>query len=84
MVRLAQRAVLAAAGMLAIISGVGGADLLGQAHADEPDCVANMTDPCLQHEDLPNPDPPPRSHIRVTCQPGGSKWGAFCVQRWVP
>jgi hypothetical protein len=80
---LARRAVIAGAGMLAIISGVGGADLLGQAHADNPPCVANATDTCPRLVDAPRPDAPPPSHIRVTCQPAGM-FGQHCRQQWVP
>jgi hypothetical protein len=81
--RLAKRAVIAGTSALVIMSAVGGAELLGQAHADAPPCVANVTDPCAQ-QDPPQVDPPHRDHIRVFCQPGGAKWGAFCRQQWVP
>jgi NAD(P)H-dependent FMN reductase len=81
--RLAKRAVIAGTSALAIMSAVGGADQLGQAHADAPPCVANVTDRCAQ-QDPPQVDPPHRNHIRVYCQPGGAKWGAFCRQQWVP
>jgi hypothetical protein len=83
--KLVQRVVIGGVGVLAIISG--GAGLAGQARADNPDCVADVTNACpqqAQQANAPRPDPPPRSHIRVYCQPGGSKWGAFCFQRWVP
>jgi hypothetical protein len=80
---LAQRAVIAGAGMLAIISGVGSADLLAQARADNPDCVANAVDSCARLVDAPKPDAPPRSHIRVTCQPAGM-FGQHCRQQWIP
>jgi hypothetical protein len=86
--KLAQRAVIAGASVLTIMSAVGGADLLGQAQAD-PLCVSSGTDPCPPQAEPPRADPPPadpphRSHIRVYCQPGGAKWGAFCRQQWVP
>jgi hypothetical protein len=81
--RLAKRALIAGTSALAIMSAVGGAELLGQAHADDPPCVANVTDPCAQ-QNRPQVDPPHRNHIRVFCQPGGAKWGAFCRQQWVP
>jgi hypothetical protein len=86
--KLAQRAVIAAASVLTIMSAVGGAELMGQAHAD-PQCVANAADACPPQADPPQADPPradppDRSHIRVYCQPGGAKWGAFCRQQWVP
>lgn len=82
--KLVQRAVIAGAAMLAIISGVGGAGLLGQARADNPDCVANVTDSCPRLADLPKPDPPPQRHIQRFCQPAGAMWGTHCFQRWVP
>jgi hypothetical protein len=70
MKKLAQRTVIAGAGVLAIASAVGGTALLGQAHADDPQCVASVTAPCAQQ--VPPPaDPPHRTHIRVFCQPGG-------------
>jgi hypothetical protein len=71
----AWRAVVAAFGMLAIMSGVGGADLLGQAHADPPWCFVNGEDRCE--------DPPGPPHIEVHCEGAGSKWGGHCFQRWV-
>jgi len=80
--KLAQRAVIAGAGMLAIISGVGGAGLLGSAHADDPPCVANAVDTCPRLADLPKPDSPPR-HVQVFCQPAGMA-GQHCFQRLVP
>lgn len=82
--KLAQRAVIAGAGLLAIISALGGADVLGQAHADPPQCVANATDPCAPQADLANAAPPQPSHIQTFCQPAGAKWGVFCFQRRVP
>jgi hypothetical protein len=86
--KLAQRAVIAAASVLTIMSAVGGADLLGQAHAD-PQCVANAAGACPPQADPPQADPPRadpphRSHIQIYCQPGGAMWGAFCRQQWVP
>jgi hypothetical protein len=60
--KLAQRAVIAGASVLTIVSAVGGADLLGQAHAD-PLCVANGADPCQPQADPPQADPPNRSHF---------------------
>lgn len=82
--KLAQRAVIAGAGVLAIISGIGGADLVAQAHADNPACVASLSESCPQQADLPQPDPPRRSHVQVYCQPAGAMWGAHCFHRWVP
>jgi hypothetical protein len=75
--KLAQRAVIAGASTLAIMSAVGGVGLLGQAHADDPHCGA--TDVCS-----PQADPPRRLHIQTFCQPAGPKAGTHCYQRWVP
>jgi hypothetical protein len=85
--KLAQRAVIAGASVLAIMSAVGGADLLGQAHANEPQCVANATDPCRPQADPLQADPPPADpphppRIQVYCQPVGPKSGVFCY-RWI-
>jgi hypothetical protein len=86
--KLAQRAVIAAASVLTIMSAVGVADLLGQAHAD-PQCVAGAADRCPPQADPPRADPPEadpprRPHIQIFCQPGGALWGAFCRQQIVP
>jgi hypothetical protein len=74
--KLARQAVIAGASALAIMSAVGGADLLGQAHADDPHCVANGTDPCPQADppqgDPPRADPP---QLRTVCMGGGPKTG---------
>jgi hypothetical protein len=76
--KLAQRAVIAGASALAIMSAVGGADLLGPAHADDPQCVANAADPCLPQADPPRADPP---QLRTVCTGGGPKTGgAHCRQ----
>ena len=79
--KLAQRAVIAGASVLTIMSAVGGADLLGQAHAD-PLCVTNAADPCPQ-ADPPQGDPP-RAHppqLSRVCTGGGPKTGgAQCRQ----
>jgi hypothetical protein len=77
---LAQRALIAGVGTLAIMSTVGGADLLGQAQADDPPCVVNATDACPRLADAPQPGAPrpPRAWLR--CQPGGPHGGALCVQ----
>jgi hypothetical protein len=71
----ARRALIAGAGMVAMMGGVDGADLLGRAHADPPWCFVNGEDRCG--------DPPGPPHIQVFCQGAGSKWGAHCYQRWV-
>jgi hypothetical protein len=76
--KLAQRAVIAAASVLTIMSVAGGADLLGQAHADDPHCAANATDPCQPQADPPQADPP---QLRTVCTGGGPKTGgAHCWQ----
>jgi hypothetical protein len=85
--KLAQRAVIAAASVLTIMSAVGGAELMGQAHAD-PQCVANAADACPPQADPPQADPPradppDRSHIRVYCQPGGLRPRRWCMSRAV-
>jgi hypothetical protein len=75
--KLAPRAVIAGASALAIMSAVGGADLLGQAHADDPQCVANAADACPPQADPPRADPPradPPQLSRV-CTGGGPKTG---------
>lgn len=79
--KLVQRAGLAAAGMLAIVSGIGGAALLGQARADEPACVAGAADPCLV--DAPRPDPQPQRRTQTVCRPAGMA-GQHCFQQRVP
>ena len=69
--KLAQRGVVLGAGMLAIMTGIGGADVLGQARADGPQCLANATNPCR-----PPADPP---QLRTVCIGGGPKsGGAHC------
>jgi hypothetical protein len=59
--KLAQLAVIVAASVLTIMSAVGGADLLGPAHADGPQCIANATDPCPPQADPPQSRPAPAS-----------------------
>jgi hypothetical protein len=81
--KLAQRAVIAGAGMLAIVNGVGGADLLAKAHADNPNCVVNAVDQCPRLADAPKPDAPRPPHVRTFCQPAGMA-GQHCFQRLVP
>jgi hypothetical protein len=77
--KLALRAVIAGGSALTIMSAVGGAELLGQAHAD-PQCVANA-DPCPPQADPPRADPPqgdpPRAHppLSQVCTGGGPKTG---------
>ena len=81
--KLAQRVVVVGAGVAAIIGGVGGADLLEQAHADNPDCIANAVDSCPRLADLPKPDAPHPPRVRVYCRPAGMA-GQHCYQRLVP
>jgi hypothetical protein len=78
--KLAQRAVIAGVSVLTIMSAIGGADLLGQAHAD-PQCVAGGADPCSPQAADPPPqaDPPPRPRYQTVCQPA-AKTGAFCYR----
>jgi hypothetical protein len=81
--KLAHRAVIAGASVLTIMSAIGGADLLGQAHAD-PLCVTNGTEPCQPQADPPRAgpppaDPPPGPRFQTVCQPA-AKTGAFCYR----
>jgi hypothetical protein len=80
--KLAQRVVIAIAGPLIVIGGVDGAQPRVQAHADNPDCVANAIDPCPDQANLVKTDPPQR-HLQTFCQ-GAGMGGAHCFQRWVP
>jgi hypothetical protein len=78
--KLARRAVIAAASVLTVMSTVGGANLLEQARADDPQCVANAANPCPQADppqgDPPRADPP---QLRTVCMGGGPKTGgAHC------
>jgi len=68
--KLAQLAVIVAAGVPTIMSAVGGADLLGPAHADGPACIANATDPCPPQADPPQADPP---QLRTVCTGRGAE-----------
>jgi hypothetical protein len=79
--KLARRAAIAGAGLLAIISCVGGADLIGPAHADNPECVANATVTCPRLVDAPRPDAPRPPRVWLHCQPAGPHGGAQCVQQ---
>lgn len=81
--KLVQRAIIAGAAVLGIVSGVGGADLLGQAHADNPDCVASAVDSCPRLADAPKPDNPRPPRVRTFCQ-GAGMAGQHCFQRLVP
>ena len=66
--KLARQAVIAGASALTVMCAVGGADLQGQARADDPQCVANAADPCPQADppqgDPPRADPP---QLRTVC-----------------
>jgi hypothetical protein len=74
--KLARQAVIAGASALTVMCAVGGADLQGQARADDPKCVANAADPCPQADppqgDPPRADPPQLSRV---CTGGGPKTG---------
>jgi hypothetical protein len=77
--KLAHRAVIAGASVLTIMSAIGGADLLGQAHAD-PLCVTNGTEPCQPQADPPRGRPAASGPAARTplsdCVPaGGENWG---------
>lgn len=78
--KLAQRAVIAGVGALAIIGAVGGADLLGQARADNPPCVTGTTQPCP----APVPDsanaPSQRPGPQLVCTSAGM-FGQHCYRR---
>ena len=75
--RFAQRAVVAAGGMLTLImSPIDDADVLAQAHAGGPECVVNAVDQCRQQADLAR-----APHLQISCQP--ARLGAFCSKRWV-
>ncbi|BBZ14199.1 hypothetical protein MBRA_43940 [Mycobacterium branderi] len=83
--RLAQRAVVTAAGVLVMLSGAGVTGLPGQARADNPQCVADQTDPCpapvegsADTASQSRMQPTSRPHIRRLCQP--ARIGAFCYQ----
>ena len=73
--KFARQAMIAGASALTVMSAVGGAELLGQAHAD-PQCVANAANPCPQADppqgDPPRADPP---QLRTVCMGGGPKTG---------
>ncbi len=81
--RLVRQAVIAGMAALAIISGVGGAGLVGQAHADDPTCVPSATDSCPDHANLVNTNPPPQRRYQKVCQPAGMA-GVHCVLRPIP
>ncbi|MCV7399203.1 hypothetical protein H7K24_03420 [Mycobacterium fragae] len=78
--QLAQRAAIAGVGALAIIGTVGSADLLGQARADSPPCVAGPTQPCP----APVPDaanaPSQQSGPQLVCTSAGM-FGQHCYRR---
>ncbi|ODR14301.1 hypothetical protein AWC26_10770 [Mycobacterium shimoidei] len=84
--KLAQRTAIAGAGALLIASAIDGADLMGQARADNPQCAATSTDPCPPVPDRSitvrdaGPQPADRPHGHLICQPAG-KSGAFCYRR---
>jgi hypothetical protein len=85
--KVTRRALVAGAGVLVLLSGVDGADVMGQARAEEPPCGPDVTEPCQQQvdqqqADLPSPAPPPRHKVWLSCSPAAL--GAHCTQRWLP
>jgi hypothetical protein len=83
--KLAHRAVIAGASVLTIMSAIGGADLLGQAHAD-PLCVTNGTEPCQPQADprrkrTRRPDPAFRLCASRRRKLGLSAIGCECHKR---
>lgn len=86
--KLTRCVLIAGTGVVVILSGVDGADVMGQAHADEPQCIANATAPCPQQVDKQQADLPKagplRPRTRVFCQPAGPMAGTHCFQRLVP
>jgi hypothetical protein len=81
--KLTQRIVIAAAGPLVIMAGVGSVGLLGQADADDPTCVPSATDSCPDRANLVSTQPPAQRHLQTYCQ-GAGMAGTHCFQRWVP
>jgi hypothetical protein len=84
--RLTRWALIAGAGVVLVLSGIDGAEVMGQAHAD-PLCAPDVAESCQhqvdqQQADVPNPVPPPRHRIWVSCAPAAL--GAHCTQRSVP
>jgi hypothetical protein len=73
MTKFAQRALISGAAALAIMSGTGGVDLLGEARADVPQCD-NVTELC-QPQATKGPQ---QLHMVRICQPAGPKAGASC------
>ena len=70
--KLARQAVIAGASALTVMCAVGGADLQGQARADDPQCVANAADPCPPQADPPQGRPAPGGPAAASdCLHGG-------------
>jgi|GEM_PF-4608425 len=81
---LPRQAITACAKLLAIVSLVGCAGFLGEAHADQPNCADAVSDQCPQTVDQPTADQPPGPQVRVFCRPLGPKAGVRCYKRPVP
>ena len=82
---------IADAGALVTASAVGGAELLGQAPANNPPCVVDPTNPCpplvedsANWPSRPQPEISSTPRTQIICQPAGPRWGAFCSRRIVP
>jgi hypothetical protein len=81
---LMRRALIAGAGALVLVSVGGPAELPGYAHADNPQCVADTTNPCpgdgpgaLASQPRPETTVP---ETRTVCKPAG-RFGAFCYRQ---
>ena len=72
--KFTQRVLISAAAEVAIIGGVGGVGMLGQAQADPTPCF-NAAVSC-QPQELNAP----QHRVMIICQPAGPKGGAFCRQ----
>jgi len=71
--KFTQRVLISGAAQLAVIGAVGGAGLLGEAHASPAPCV-NATKLCQTQQ----VNGPSRTPVAIVCQPTGPKAGAFC------
>lgn len=65
-----------------IASDVGGAKLLGQAHADDPPCVTDSTNPCPPQRGELAISPSPR-RTQTICSPAGMA-GQHCYRQLLP
>lgn len=84
MATVLRQAMTICAQLLAIISLVGCAGFLGEAHADPPNCADPVSDQCPQTVDQPSINQPPGPKVKVFCRSLGPKGGARCYQRQVP